>query len=69
MQYAPVVDLPADGASATLRPGFIARMNAAVDLSVHVAGLKLSNPILAASGTFAYGVEFAHLADLNRLGG
>ena len=44
-------------------------MNAAVDLSVHVAGLTLSNPILAASGTFAYGVEFAHLADLNRLGG
>ncbi len=69
MQYAPAVDLPAEGASATLRPGFIARMNPAVDLSVHVAGLKLSNPVLAASGTFAYGFEFAHLADLNRLGG
>ncbi len=61
--------MPTNDTSATLRPGFIARMNAAVDLSVHVAGLKLSNPILAASGTFAYGVEFAHLADLNRLGG
>jgi dihydroorotate dehydrogenase (NAD+) catalytic subunit len=31
--------------------------------------LRLSNPILAASGTFGYGVEFAHLVDLNRLGG
>ena len=41
----------------------------AVDLSVHVGALRLSNPILAASGTFGYGVEFAHLVDLNRLGG
>jgi dihydroorotate dehydrogenase (NAD+) catalytic subunit len=31
--------------------------------------LRLRNPILAASGTFGYGVEFAHLVDLNRLGG
>jgi dihydroorotate dehydrogenase (NAD+) catalytic subunit len=42
---------------------------AAVDLSVNVGALRLSNPILAASGTFGYGVEFAHLLDLNRLGG
>ena len=41
----------------------------AVDLSVGVGTLKLSNPIIAASGTFGYGVEFAHLVDLNRLGG
>jgi dihydroorotate dehydrogenase (NAD+) catalytic subunit len=41
----------------------------AVDLTVTVGGLRLSNPILAASGTFGYGVEFAHLVDLNRLGG
>jgi dihydroorotate dehydrogenase (NAD+) catalytic subunit len=41
----------------------------AVDLSVSVGGLRLSNPVLAASGTFGYGVEFAHLVDLNRLGG
>ncbi|MGC1614113.1 MAG: dihydroorotate dehydrogenase [Candidatus Acidiferrum sp.] len=31
--------------------------------------MRLRNPILAASGTFGYGVEFAHLVDLNRLGG
>jgi len=36
---------------------------------VHVGALRLSNPILAASGTFGYGVEFAHLVDLNHLGG
>ena len=44
-------------------------VSAAIDLSVQVGALRLSNPILAASGTFGYGVEFAHLLDLNRLGG
>ncbi|HSZ20945.1 MAG TPA: dihydroorotate dehydrogenase [Candidatus Acidoferrum sp.] len=42
---------------------------AAADLSVNLGALRLSNPIVAASGTFGYGVEFAHLVDLNRLGG
>ncbi len=41
----------------------------AVDLTVHIGAVRLRNPILAASGTFGYGVEFAHLVDLNRLGG
>jgi dihydroorotate dehydrogenase (NAD+) catalytic subunit len=40
-----------------------------VDLSVNIGALRLSNPIIAASGTFGYGVEFADLVDLNRLGG
>jgi len=40
-----------------------------VDLSVEIAGLRLANPVLASSGTFGYGLEFAHLVDLNRLGG
>jgi dihydroorotate dehydrogenase (NAD+) catalytic subunit len=44
-------------------------VSGAVDLSVNVGALRLSNPIIAASGTFGYGVEFAHLVDLNRLGG
>jgi len=44
-------------------------VSAAVNLSVNVGALRLSNPVLAASGTFGYGVEFAHLVDLNRLGG
>jgi dihydroorotate dehydrogenase (NAD+) catalytic subunit len=40
-----------------------------VDLSVQVGALRLANPILAASGTFGYGLEFADLVDLDRLGG
>jgi dihydroorotate dehydrogenase (NAD+) catalytic subunit len=40
-----------------------------MELSVNIGALRLANPILAASGTFGYGVEFAHLVDLNRLGG
>jgi dihydroorotate dehydrogenase (NAD+) catalytic subunit len=40
-----------------------------VDLRVNVGTVSLKNPILAASGTFGYGIEFAHLVDLNRLGG
>jgi len=40
-----------------------------VDLSVELAGLRLKNPVLVASGTFGYGIEFAEQVDLNRLGG
>ncbi|HTP44988.1 MAG TPA: dihydroorotate dehydrogenase [Candidatus Acidoferrum sp.] len=42
---------------------------AEVDLSVSVGTLAFQNPVIAASGTFGYGVEFAELVDLNRLGG
>jgi dihydroorotate dehydrogenase (NAD+) catalytic subunit len=41
---------------------------AALDLGVQVGALRLRNPIIAASGTFGYGVEFSHLVDLNSLG-
>jgi dihydroorotate dehydrogenase (NAD+) catalytic subunit len=40
-----------------------------VDLRVSVGTVRLKNPIIAASGTFGYGVEFADLVDLNALGG
>jgi len=40
-----------------------------VDLSVSLGTLRLANPIIAAGGTFGYGIEFAGLVDLNRLGG
>src|SRR5215470_13818083 len=40
----------------------------ATDLSVQLGSLRLRNPIIAASGTFGYGIEFAHLVDLNSLG-
>ena len=38
-------------------------------LATSLCGIPLRNPIVAASGTFAYGVEFASLLDLNALGG
>jgi dihydroorotate dehydrogenase (NAD+) catalytic subunit len=38
-------------------------------LEVSLCGLTLRNPVLAASGTFAYGVEFESLVDLHALGG
>ncbi|MEW6572589.1 MAG: dihydroorotate dehydrogenase [Bacillota bacterium] len=38
-------------------------------LEVDVAGLKLKNPILTASGTFGFGVEYAPLIDLGAIGG
>jgi dihydroorotate dehydrogenase (NAD+) catalytic subunit len=41
----------------------------APDLSVKLGSLELRNPILTASGTFGYGLEFAHLVRLERLGG
>jgi len=31
--------------------------------------LRLRNPVITAAGTFGYGVEFAHLVDLDKLGG
>ncbi len=44
-------------------------INGNVDLSVQFAGIDLKNPILAASGTFGYGVEFEDVVHLSKLGG
>lgn len=41
---------------------------AGVDLQVSVGTLLLKNPIIAASGTFGYGVEFAPIVNLSQLG-
>jgi dihydroorotate dehydrogenase (NAD+) catalytic subunit len=41
---------------------------AEVDLRVSLGTLHLKNPIIAASGTFGYGVEFSPLVNLSRLG-
>jgi dihydroorotate dehydrogenase (NAD+) catalytic subunit len=40
-----------------------------LDLSVSFAGIGLKNPIIAASGTFGYGVEFEDVVHLDKLGG
>ena len=39
------------------------------DLSVSFAGIDLKNPIIAASGTFGYGIEFEDIVHLDKLGG
>lgn len=44
-------------------------MNANPNLSVEIAGVKFANPVIAASGTFGYGKEYAGIIDVNRLGG
>jgi dihydroorotate dehydrogenase (NAD+) catalytic subunit len=40
-----------------------------VDLSVKIGALELKNPVMTASGTFGYGVEFADFVDLEQIGG
>ena len=38
-------------------------------LATTLCGIPLKNPVIAAAGTFAYGVEFASILELNQLGG
>jgi dihydroorotate dehydrogenase (NAD+) catalytic subunit len=40
-----------------------------MDLSVRIGALTLKNPVIAASGCFGYGVEYADIVDLSSLGG
>ena len=40
-----------------------------IDLQTKIGSLELKNPVLTASGTFGYGLEFADFVDLNALGG
>ena len=39
------------------------------DLSVNIGNLKLSNPVMTASGTFGYGKEFEDFVELEKIGG
>jgi dihydroorotate dehydrogenase (NAD+) catalytic subunit len=41
----------------------------AVDLAVDIGSVHFANPVITAGGTFGYGIEFAQLTDLNKLGG
>lgn len=40
-----------------------------INLGIEICGLKLKNPVIAASGTFGFGHEFADYMDLNKIGG
>jgi dihydroorotate dehydrogenase (NAD+) catalytic subunit len=39
------------------------------DLAVRLAGMEFKNPVIAASGTFGYGIEFDDVVELDKLGG
>src|SRR5690349_16157455 len=39
------------------------------DLSVSFAGISFKNPVIAAAGTFGYGIEFEDIVHLDKLGG
>jgi dihydroorotate dehydrogenase (NAD+) catalytic subunit len=63
-EFASDREKPSSGLSGALGgPEFLPKMD------VTLAGVHFLNPVLTASGTFGYGQEFAHLIDLNRLGG
>ncbi|HBR02549.1 MAG TPA: dihydroorotate dehydrogenase [Ruminiclostridium sp.] len=44
-------------------------MNKSLNLAVNLAGMKLKNPVIAASGAFGFGREYSNYFDLGRLGG
>jgi dihydroorotate dehydrogenase (NAD+) catalytic subunit len=52
-----------DSATVRQKPAQLTKM------AVNIGGVTFKNPVLTASGTFAYGVEFAHLMDLSSIGG
>ena len=39
------------------------------DIRVNIAGLQMKNPVMTASGTFGYGLEYADLVNLEDIGG
>jgi dihydroorotate dehydrogenase (NAD+) catalytic subunit len=57
------------GPPANLPGGAPPRSAPVRDLSVNIAGVAFKNPVIAASGTFGYGREYAGLLDTARLGG
>ncbi len=38
-------------------------------LKINLCGVEFNNPIIAASGTFGYGIEYSRFTDLNKIGG
>src|ERR1017187_10613776 len=46
----------------------VSNVGGPTNLSVKIGTLRLQNPVMVASGTFGYGVEYAQLLDLNQLG-
>jgi dihydroorotate dehydrogenase (subfamily 1) family protein len=44
-------------------------MSDKIDLSVNIAGVEFSNPVIMASGTYGFGKEYGEYVDLNEIGG
>ena len=68
------IGYPSSATGRVLGEAFIARRRVAMSdpggrLATSLCGIPLRNPVLAASGTFGYGVEFESLVDLESLGG
>ena len=60
---------PVTEAVARVSSGPAVAPGASVDLTVNLGrGLVLANPILVASGTFGYGIEYGDVVDVDRLG-
>ena len=58
------VPLPASGQAGSADTG----APTPVSLAVELAGIRMQNPVMTASGTFGYAQEFEQYMDLNRLG-
>lgn len=40
-----------------------------VNTAIQIGGITLKNPIMTASGTYGYGLEYSDFIDLSKLGG
>jgi len=47
----------------------MSNIGSSIDLKIEIGSLRLKNPVIAASGTFGFGREFAEYMDLNDIGG
>jgi dihydroorotate dehydrogenase (NAD+) catalytic subunit len=66
---APTVTVEPAGASGAPQAEVVGEVDFAVDLSVDLGrGLILENPVMVASGTFGYGIEYGDVVDVQRLG-
>jgi len=65
----PSSDAPRHSVAATPPPVAVERHEGPVDMTVDLGrGLVLPNPILVASGTFGYGIEYGEVVEVDRLG-
>jgi dihydroorotate dehydrogenase (NAD+) catalytic subunit len=65
---APSATMAAELQSEADLPGSPAAVDLTVDLAPQHGGLRLANPLLVASGTFGYGVEYGDVVEVDRLG-